>query len=170
MFVRPCRSATIRTRLDAEAIRERMTFLAGEPAPEGFDRFMSHGYWLNGWVGANAFDIDYLYNSKHKPRFAVHGRVQETKDWRILRLKITAHAPWLSALELVFMVGFTAFLVATGEMPPRGALIVFAVVTGVYAFANLLIVPSIVRQRVSSMVATQVDGSVNVDGQWVVPR
>ena len=170
MFVRPCRSATIRTRLDAEAIRERMTFLVEEPRPEGFDRLMSGGYWLNGWVGPKAFDIDYLYNSKHKPRYAVHGRVQETRDWRILRLKITAHAPWLSALELVLMVGLLAFMVATGELPPRGALIVFAVLTVVYAFANLLFIPSVVRQRVSSMVATQVDGSVQTDGGWVVPR
>jgi hypothetical protein len=170
MFVRPCRSATIRTRLDAKAIRERISFLAGEPPPEGVDRFLSHGYWLNGWVGPTTFDIDYLYNSKHKPRFAVHGRVQETKDWRILRLKITARAPWLSALELVLLVGFTAFMVATGELPPRGAVASLALVTGIYAFANLLFIPNAVRERVSSMLATQVDGSVRVDGEWVVPR
>ena len=170
MFVRPCRSATIRTRLDAEAIRERMAILAGEPTPEGFDRFMSHGYWLNGWVGPNTFDIDYLYNSKHQPRFAVHGRVQETKDWRILRLKITAHAPWLSKLELAMLVGFAVFIVMSGELPPRGAVAFLAIVTGIYAFANLLFIPSVVRQRVSSMVAAQVDGSVQDGGDWVVPR
>jgi hypothetical protein len=168
--VRPCRSATIRTRLDAEAIRERMSALASEPEPEGFDRMMAHGYFLGGSVGAKDFDIDYRFNSRKNPQtYAVHGKVQETKDWRIVRLKLTAHAPWLSGLELLFLAGFIVFYIATGELPPRPAIGIFVGVTAVYAIANLLFIPEVVKGRVSGIVASQVSGSVLAGGKWVVP-
>jgi hypothetical protein len=171
IFVRPCRSATIRTRLDAEAIRERLAFLASEAAPEGFDRLMANGYFLGGYVGPKEFKVDYKFNSSKNPQtYAVHGRVQETKDWRILRLKLTAHSPWLSGIEMVFLAAFVAFYVFTGEMPPGPAVAVFVVVTAIYAFANLMFIPDTVKQRVSSIVAAQVSGSVQIGDQWVVPR
>lgn len=170
IFVRPCRSATIRTRLDAEAIRERMSALASEPEPEGFDRMTANGYFLGGFVGAKEFDIDYRFNSQKNPQtYAVHGKVQETKDWRIVRLKLTAHTAWLSGLEILGLVGFAAFYVATGELPPKPAIAIVVGLTAIYAIANLLFIPSVVNGRVSAIVASQVNGSVLMGGKWVVP-
>ena len=68
------------------------------------------------------------------------------------------------------MVGYALFTVMAGELPPRGALAFLALMTAIYASVNLLVIPNIVRERVSSMLARQVDGSVQTDGQWVVPR
>ena len=171
IFVRPCRSATIRTRLDAEAVRDRLSTLAGEGSPEGWDRFMSHGYFLNGRVDVKELHIDYHYNAHRNPQtYAVHGRVQDTKDWRILRLKMTAHSAWLSGIELVILAALLGFWVVTGEKPPAAAVGTLLIVTAVYAFANLLFIPEQVKLRVASMLATQLSGSVQVGDQWVVPR
>ena len=170
VFVRPCRSATIRTRLDAETIRERMSALASEPEPEGFDRMMANGYFLGGFVGAREFDIDYRFNSRRNPQtYAVHGKVQDARDWRIVRLKLTAHTAWLSGLEILGLLGFTVFYVATGELPPKPAIGIFLGLTAVYAIANLLFIPTVVKGRVSAIVASQVNGSVLMGGKWVVP-
>ena len=171
IFVRPCRSATIRTRLDAETVRERLSALAGEGSPEGWDRFMSHGYFLNGRVDVKELHIDYHYNAHRNPQtYAVHGRVQDTRDWRVLRLKMTAHAPWLSWIEMSVLALVMGFYVVTGEAPPAPAIGVCIFVTAVYAFANLMFIPDRVRERVAAMLATQVSGSVQVGGQWVVPQ
>ena len=171
IFVRPCRSATIRTRLDAETVRDRLEALAGGGSPEGWDRFMSHGYFLNGRVDAKELHIDYHYNAHRNPQtYAVHGRVQDTRDWRVLRLKMTAHKPWLNLLETAILLGVAVFYMATGEFPPGPALGMVAIVTAIYAFANLMFIPNQVQLRVASMLATQVNGSVQVGDQWVVPQ
>jgi hypothetical protein len=171
IFVRPCRSATIRTRLDAQAVHERLVILADEPAPEGWDRMMAHGYFANGRLDDRELRIDYKFNSRRNPQvYAVHAKVQDTKDWRILRIRLTAHAPWLSGIEVLFLAGLLVFYVATGEAPPPAAIATFLVVTAVYAFANLMFIPDQVKARVASIVATQVNGSVLAGDRWVVPR
>ena len=42
MLVRPRRTATIRTRLDARTVMERLSALVTAPPPEGLDRFLAH--------------------------------------------------------------------------------------------------------------------------------
>ena len=170
MFVRACRTATIRTRLTTEAILERVASLVKEPPPEGFDRLSSDGFWLNGWVGPKVFDIDYRSNSRHPYLYAVHGRVQETMEWRIVRLKMTARAPWLTGIEIVLFVGLALASWATGAMEPGHALALLLLTVAFWACRNLLVIPAIVQRRISSRLATQVDGSVEVGGRWVVPR
>jgi hypothetical protein len=170
MFIRPCRSATIRTRLDAAEIRERLSSLAAEPPPEGGSAFFAHGYVLGGSVGARDFHLDYKFNSAKNPQtYSVHGAVEETRDWRILRLKLTAHAPWFSKWELGGLVLFLAFSLYTREIPPAGAASLALFVMALYAGANLFYIPDVVTNRVSSLVAAQVRGSVRQGRQWIVP-
>lgn len=171
VFVRPCRSATIRTRLDAESVQARLSVLVNDGAPEGATRFFANGFFLGGSVGPRDFHLDYRFNSAKNPQtYAIHGRVQETPDWRILRLKLTAHAPWVSRWEALAMALFTGFYVYTGEMPPRGGVFAFAFVMAIYAFANLFYIPDVVTSRVSGILASEVRGSVLQRGTWVVPK
>ena len=171
MFVRPCRSATIRTRLDEEAIREQLCAFVDQGSPDGMTRFMAHGYFLGGSVGPREFHLDYKFNSVKNPqKYAVRGRIQDTKDWRVLRLKLTAHAPWLAWYELAALVLFAAFYVHDGRVPPTGAILLVAFVMAIYAAANLLYIPDAVTARVSSMLAFELRGSVLQGGRWVVPQ
>jgi hypothetical protein len=171
VFVRACRSATIRTRLDEEAIRARLSVLVDDPVPDGFGRVLANGYILEGGVvGPREFSLDYRFNSARNPQtYSVHGKVQDTRDWRILRLKLTARDPWLGPVELFFLVLYLALYVFTGEVPPKGAFVILAAVMGLYAAANLLYIPSVVTSRVSCLLASEVHGSVQNGGEWVVP-
>ena len=97
IFVRPCRKATVRTRLGAGAIQERLSALVDDAGPQGFDRLRAHGFFVGGRVEAKEFTIDYKFNNFKNPQtYAVHGALEETAEWRILRLRLTAHSPWLS--------------------------------------------------------------------------
>jgi hypothetical protein len=125
---------------------------------------------MNGRVDDRELHVDYKFNSRKNPQvYAVHGKVRDAKDWRVLRLKMTAHSPWLSGIELVFMAGLLGFWVVTGEKPPSAAIATFLIVTGIYALANLILIPAQVKERVASMMATQVSGSVQAGDRWVVP-
>lgn len=172
MFVRPCRSATIRTRLDVDAVRSYLSVLAEEGSPEGVDRLLAHGFFLAGAaVGERDFHFDYRFNSSKNPQtYAVRGTIRDERDWRILRLKLTAHDPWLGPLEAIFLAIFIAFYVFTGEMPPKAAIGIFFGLTGLYAIANLLYIPAVVTARASALLASQVRGSILTGDDWVVPR
>ena len=158
MFARACRSATVRTRLDLDAVRSYLSVLAEEGASEGLGRILANGYFLGGAsVGARDLNLDYRFNSARNPQtYAVHGRIQDTPDWRILRLRLTAHHPWLGAVELLFLVLFMAFHVFAGEVPAMGAVLAVAVVMASYAGANLFYIPDVVTSRVSGLVASAV--------------
>ena len=171
MFVRACRSATIRTRLDVDSVRERLAALAAQPAPEGMRGFFANGVF-EGWeVDAREFRLDYrMPNPKNPQTYAVRGTVQDMRDWRIVRLKLTAHDPWLGPIELLFFLGFIAYHVFLEELPPRGAVMVLLLVMSVYAFANLLYIPDVVTNRISALIASEVNGSVQLArGGWEVP-
>ena len=171
VFVRPCRSATIRTRLDGKTVHERLSALAGTAGPEGFGRLMAHGYFTGGSVGPRDFELTYHFNSHRNPQtYSVYGKVQETPDWRVLRLRLTAYSPWLSRWSLVGLVLYLGFLVYTREVPPGGAVLLFGFVIAVLAFANLFYIPDVVTSRVSSILASEVRGTVLQRGEWVVPR
>ena len=171
VFVRASRSATIRTRLDLDTVRERLSGVAVRGAPGGAEEFFAHGFFLDGGsVDAHEFRLDYRFNStKNRQTYAVHGRLQDVKDWRMLRLKLTAHDPWLGRIELAALAAFTAFYVANGELPPGGAIGILLFVMAIYAIANLLYIPDVVTTRVAALLATEVNGSVQRGGDWVVP-
>ena len=170
MFVRACRSATIRTRLDGDAVRERLAALAGRPSPEGLQAFLAKGSFSNWTVGAHDFHLDYRVNNPKNPQeYAVQGKLQETPDWRIVRLKLTAHDPWLGPIELGAAVLFLGFSWFAGDVPPMGAILIFTFVMAVYAFANLFYIPDAVTTRLASLIASEIRGSVLIGGEWVVP-
>jgi hypothetical protein len=99
----------------------------------------------------------------------VRGAIQDERDWRIIRLKLTAHDPWLGRVETLFLAAFTAYHVYLGEVPPKGAVGVLVFVMAVYAVANLLYIPDVVTNRVSALIASEVNGSVQQSRGWVVP-
>ena len=171
IFVRPCRSATIRTRLDVDAVRERLTAVATAPAPEGLDALLAKGTFDAWTLGERDFRFDYTVNNpKNRQSYAVKGTIQDARDWRVLRLKLTAHDPWLGRIELGFLVAFILLYVALGEMPPGGAVMVLLFVMAVYAFANLMYIPDVVTGRIAGLLASEINGSVQRGGEWVVPR
>ena len=172
IFVRPSRSATVRTRLDRGAIRERLSALVADPGPRGLARWRAHGFFVGGRVEAREFTADYtLANFKNPQTYAIHGALEEAEEWRIVRLRLTAHAPWASRVELGVLAALLLFLYmfGPGEMSPAGAIGLFLFVTGIYAFANLLYIPSAVNRKVAAIVARQVDGTVQRGGAWVAP-
>ena len=170
MFVRPCRSATLRTRLDREEIRERLATLAADPPPDGAGIFFAQGFFLGGTVGAQDFHLEYKFNSAKNPQtYSVHGRLEESRDWRLLRLKLTAHAPWVSPWELGALALFLGLSIYFGRIAAGAAVTVALFLMAVYAAANLFYVPDVVTHRVSSLLASQVRGSVKQGREWVVP-
>ena len=117
MLVRPCRSAAIRTRLDLEAVRERLARVArGTESP---DTPVVRGHVLSGTVGPDDFHLDFRFQSDRNPqKYSVHGRIQDAQDWRILRLRLTARDPWLGPVELIVLAGFIALNVWPRVCPP----------------------------------------------------
>jgi hypothetical protein len=170
VFVRPRRYATIRTRLDLEAVREQLSGLATSERPEGWQGFMAHGWFLNGRLESDALAIDYHYNAPKNPQtYAVRGSVSETPDWRYVRLRIDAHAPWMDWWMLLALGGFAALqLVGPGRWPAVVGTV--GLVLAVYAGANLVYIPSVVRDRVASAFATELRGSVREGPRWIVPK
>jgi hypothetical protein len=108
VFVRPCRSATLRSRLDREEIRERLATLAADPPPDGAGLFFAQGFFLGGTVKFNS--------AKNPQTYSVQGRLEESRDWRLLRLRLTAHARWVSPWELGAIALFLGLYVYFGEI------------------------------------------------------
>jgi hypothetical protein len=128
MLVRASRSAAIRTRLDEDTVRDRLAALAARPAPEGIRELVAAG-GFEGWsVGPREFRLDYRVNNpKNLQSYAVRGTMQDARDWRIVRLKLTAHDPWLGR-------------------------------------------PDAITNRIASLIASKVNGSVQQRSEWVVPE
>lgn len=167
--MRASRSATIRTRLDRETIRERLsTLAAGSPPSEGP---LEKGHFLGGAVGTEEFHFEFRFASqKNTQNYSVHGRVGDHQDWRVLRLKLTAHDPWLGRIELAFLAGFVLLHVVLEEAPAGGGVLALLFVMSIYAFFNLMYVPDVVTSRVAGTIASEVNGSVRIGDAWVVPR
>ena len=170
MFVRASRSATIRTRLDRETIRERLSPLtAGQERAPGV--FIEKGRFTGGTVDENAFQLEFLFDSsRNSQTYAVKGRVQDDRDWRVLRLKLTARDPWLGRVELFFLVLFVGLHYVAGDFPHGAAVAVLLGIMALYAVINLLWVPAVVTGRVSGEIAAAVNGSILAGDRWVVPR
>ena len=62
-FVRPRRTATIRTRWDLEQIREQIGAIAQAERPEGMEGFLARGYFRGGRGGTRDFHLDFHYNA-----------------------------------------------------------------------------------------------------------
>lgn len=171
-FVRPRRQVTIRTRLDLETMRERLGALAAAGAPEGWERFTSHGYFLDGGtIGPSDFLLDYRFNNpKNAQVYAVRGVFEETDDWRFVHLDFEAHEPWMGAWELAATVAFTFLHVWLRALPAWAGVGALAFGLGVWAWANLLYVPDQCCDRAASWIATELQGSVRVGESWVVPK
>ena len=169
MFVHATRSVTVRTRLDEDTIRERLSAIAaaGTRPPGGF---IEKGHFLGGTVAAEEFDLDFRFASaRNAQTLRVRGRVQVYPDWRVLRVKITSRDPWMHPLFLVVPGGIVALHLAFGVLPGPEIVVPFLVATAIYAFVNLLYVPDMAMSRVAGELASAVDGSIEVRGEWVVP-
>ena len=158
------------TRLDAEAVRERLSALAGEEGPRGWALFRTPGYFIGGTVGEREFTVDYRFMNRKNPQvYAVRGAVQESGDWRLLHMTLTADRPWLHWLEIVGIVAVGCFYVFAGGASLVTAIGVTLSFIALMALVNLLIVPGSVSRRVSSMVAARVDGAVQSGEEWRAP-
>ena len=169
MLVRPRRSATIRTRLDMPGAMERLSALVAAPPPEGVARFLSKGHFLGGSVGTSSFNVDYRYHNPKNPQtYTVEGALEDTGEWRVVHLTITAHDPWI-AWWMLPLIALLAGLGTYGRARPGAGVLLFLFVVAVVAAANLLYIPDRVAERVSALVASAVRGSVLRGGQWITP-
>jgi len=159
MFVRPCRSAAIRTRLDLETVRERLARIAqGTASP---DTPITRGHVLSGTVGPDDFHLAFRFQSAKNPaKYSVRGRIQDETDWRIVRLKLTARDPGLGPVELAFLAGFVALHVWAEELPAKAGIGALMAVMVFYALVNLLYVPDLVTSRVAGAIAAEINGSI----------
>jgi hypothetical protein len=171
-FVRPRRRRVVRTRLDRDAIRERLTALGAEEEPRGLKRFTAHGYFLEGVVvGPSSFVLEYCFNSVKNPQvYTVHATIEASQDWRFVHLELVARDPWASPWELLPAAAGAACAVYFGPVPPAGGLVMFGIVVAVFACANLLWVPTVSSGRVAAWIAAELSGSFRVDRRWVVPE
>ncbi|HEY2941873.1 MAG TPA: hypothetical protein VGN09_05525 [Vicinamibacteria bacterium] len=170
MPARATRTRTIRTRLEGEALRQRLAALAEEQEPEGARRLLADGFFLAGHVDGQAFDLAYRHNNpRNAQTFDVHGVIDATPDWQILHLRMTAQQPWARWWEIAIWAAVAAGLAVARSIKPGAALVIFAFVNAVYAFANLLYIPDVSAGRIARLVARAVNGSVLENGSWVVP-
>ncbi|HET7747519.1 MAG TPA: hypothetical protein VFM29_09485 [Vicinamibacteria bacterium] len=171
VFVRARRSATIRTRSDADFVRAQLTDLAASPEPEGWDRVKAHGYFKSGWVGQRDFHFEYYFNNPKNPHtFDVEGRIVEEPEWRVLRVKLTSQEPWLDRWMLLGMVGMSLFYVFFDDFTVVGMVFLLLFVLLVMLIANFFYIPDVVARRVAALLASEVRGSVKVGSAWVVPE
>ena len=170
MLVRPRRTATIRTRLDGPAVMERLSALVAAPVPEGMSRLMAKGYFLGGGsVATSDFNVEYHFNNlKNAQTYTVDGVLEETPEWRVLRLTLTARDPWIAWWMLVLIALVSAVATLGGARTGAGVML-FLFVVAVVAVANLFYIPDVVADRVSRQVASAVRGSILRNGQWMVP-
>ena len=96
--------------------------------------------------------------------------VSETPDWRYVRLRIDAHAPWVEWWMLLGVVGFVALQSMSGRVGIAGGLGAAGLVLAVYALANLVYIPFVVRDRVAAALASELRGSIRQGTRWVVPK
>jgi hypothetical protein len=171
-FVRPRRQVTIRTRLDLEAMRERLGALAAAGEPAGWERFTAHGYFLDGGaVGPLGFDLDYRFNNpKNAQVYSVRGRFEETDDWRYVHIDFEAHEPWTGGWEFLGTTALIGTLTWLRGAPWIAAIAVLVFTYATWAWANLLYVPDRCCDRAASWIATELSGSVRVGDRWVVPK
>jgi hypothetical protein len=171
-FVRPRRQVTIRTRLDLEAMRERLAALAAAGEPEGWERFNAHGYFLDGGaVGPSDFILDYRFNNpKNAQVYAVRGVFEETDDWRYVHLDFEAHEPWMGGWESLGTAALIAAVTWLRGLPWTAGIAVLVFTIAIWAWANLLYVPDKCCDRAASWIATELSGSVRVGERWVVPK
>jgi hypothetical protein len=171
MFVKPTRSALVRTRLDADAIREALVELTSAQEPAGMEGLIAHGYFLDGQLEDREFRFNYHYNAQKNPQtYGVRGLIQDSPEWRVIRLTIKAQAPWLSAVELGILAVALAVMAYGNYKGPGFVIATLAVVVAIYGFANLVYIPDKVRNRVADAVARRVRGAVQQHREWVVPE
>jgi hypothetical protein len=167
---RPRREAVIRTRGRVDDVIDSVRSIVEEPAPDGLKRMFSHGTITDGWVGDRAFSLDYRFNSARNPQtYTVWGSIEDSTDWRVVRLKIKASQPWLGGWTLAILVGYLGFQVYVGEMSVAASAWILAFVLVILALANVLYIPDVVSDRVSHHLAHELRGSVRERGGWVVP-
>jgi hypothetical protein len=170
MFLRARRQALIRTRLDTETVLTRVKEMVESPAPEGTGIVFAHGYPVGGTVGKDEFLFDYHFDSRKNPQtFEVRGMVDDASEWRVLRIDLRAHDPWMNGWSVLAMAAFAVFIVVTDDVPVGGALALVGFVLAVHAAANLFYIPETVATRVTRELAARVHGSVFTRGDWVVP-
>jgi hypothetical protein len=100
----------------------------------------------------------------------VRATVSETPDWRYVRLRIEARAPWVDWWMLLVLGGFVALQSLSGRVGIASGLGVACIVLAVYALANLVYIPSVVRDRMAAAIGSELRGSVRQGTRWIVPK
>lgn len=157
LFVRPVRTATIRTRLDPETIRRCLEGLGGAA---GFGEVRTVGH---------SFLAEYTLPDKNDRVYSVEGRLRTTEEWRFVEVRIEADEPWLDARALLLLLAYAGVKVAFGRIGWRTAVEMLAVVCVVQLAVILVWSPFAVRDRVARDLAVELRGSVREGSRWVVP-
>jgi hypothetical protein len=170
MTHRARRRAQLRTRLDTAAVMAGVREIVETPAPEGMTGFFARGYVTGGSVGKDEFFFDYHFNSQRNPQtYEVRGKVDDVQDWRVVRIDVKAHDPWLGWWAFLVMAAYGVFVVLSDDVPVGAAAALVGFVLAVYGFANLVYVPDTVTDRVTRQLAARLRASVFSRGDWVVP-
>ena len=168
---RPHREAQIRTRGSVEEVLGCLRRFVTGPTPAGLQQFLAKGYFSNGTLGDREFQVDYRFNSLRNPQtYVVHGTIEDSPDWRFVRLTIEARTPWLGAWSFVGLVAYAAFQVYVGRLPAGASIFIVAFVIALLALANVLYIPGVAAARIAHRVARELYGSVFENGAWVVPE
>jgi hypothetical protein len=171
MLIWPRRYATIRTRLDLETLREQFLELPAADPPGGPDCFMADGWFMNGRLEGDALAIDYHHHALKNPQaYAVRAVVTDTPDWRYLRLRIDARGPLFRWSMLLPLAGYVALQAWSGRVGIALGLGACGLVLSAHVIANLVYLPSVVRDRVATVIASELRGSVRHGTNWVLPK
>jgi hypothetical protein len=134
----------------------------GEPTDKG-------GYRAGSIEGREfAFGFDHGSGKSHQ-YFHVTGRIQDDREFRVVRLRLRARDPWIGWWFFLFLVVYASGYAYANYIPPKGVVFSVALVLALYAFVHLLLGPDLATDRVAARVARAVRGSVHVRGRWVVP-
>jgi hypothetical protein len=168
---RPHREAAIRTRGSVDEVLDCLRRVVAGPSPSAWQQFLAKGYFSNGTLGDREFRVDYRFNNFRNPQtYAVHGTIEDSPQWRLLRLRIKARTPWLGAWSLAGLLAYGAFQVYLGQVSLAASTVIVACAVGLLAFANAFYIPGVAAARISHQIAREVYGSVLENGVWVVPQ
>lgn len=151
-FQRPRRVVQLRTRLSSERALQGVAALVARPDPHSL---------RGGSVATTEFQLEYRFAApKNTQDYLVHGRIEDTQDWRLVRLELQARDPWIHPLMILMVPLVLGVPVYVGELSLAALVAITAALVGFYAFLNLLYVPDTVARRVTRLVAEAVKGTV----------
>jgi len=148
---RPRRTATLKTRLAAQQVLDRVR---SEIARARWDAI------TGGEVGASEFRLGYHFAAHKNPQhYTIHGSIEDRGDWRFVRLTADADVPWIEPLLLAFCAGLAYLPYFLGGGSAKAGTVILTFVVALLAFVNILWVPDTVIRRVCRILIRDLQAS-----------